>query len=261
MKYLHLLVSLLKLNISKTLAYKGHFIAETINSLGWGALSILSIILLTSHVSVVFGWTRNELILLSVMINVIYGILRIFFDPNFWRFSNIIHRGQLDPVLLKPVDSQFQMSVWLIDLSGIFRFLIAVGLTIYLVFAFQLDVSFSSVIFAAVLCIAGITMLYSISFIFLTISIWFSNLYNLMNLVNTLIGTSRYPKEMYANLSGFVLFFLLPVILIIGTPTKALIQKASLADSILLIVFAVLFFMASRFFWKFALRFYTSASG
>lgn len=261
MRYLKLLHSLLKVNFSKTLTYKGHFVAETINSMGWAILSIVTILLLTSKVPVVFGWTRNELILLSVMINIIYGVLRILFDPNFWRFSEIIHKGQLDSVLLKPVDSQFQMSIWLIDFSAILRFVFAIILVIYLIFLFHIQVSISSILLASLLCIAGVAMLYSISFMFLTISIWFSNLYNLMNLVNTLIGASRYPKEMYANLSGFVFFFLLPVILIIGTPTKALIQKASLADSLLLVTFAVLFLFASRVFWKFALRFYASASG
>lgn len=261
MRYIRLLKALWEINLSRTLTYKGHFIAETINSLGWGALSIVTILLLTSHVSTVFGWTRNELILLSVMINIIYGILRVFFDPNFWRFSNNIHTGQLDSILLRPVDSQFQMSVWIIDLSGIARFVFAVGLTIYLVFLFQFPVSVLSIIFAAILCLAGATMLYAISYVFLTITIWFSNLHNLMNLVNTVIGASRYPKEMYANLSGFVFFFLLPVILIIATPTKSLIQKADVTDSLLLLLFATLFFVFSRFFWKFALKSYSSASG
>lgn len=261
MRYIRLLKFLFVINFSKTLIYKGHFMAETVSSITWGAISIITILLLTEHVPVVFGWTRAELILLSVMINIIYGILRILFDINFWSFSRIILTGTLDSVLLKPVDSQFHMSLWFIDFGGILRLLIAIVLTIYLLFVFHFSVSITSILFAIALCIAGVTMLYSITYIFLTTTIWYPNLSNLMNLVNNIIGASRYPKEMYANLTAPLFFFLLPIILIISTPTKALLQKPTLNDSLLLILFTIIFFGISRVFWKFALRFYTSASG
>lgn len=260
-KYLGILKELLRINFSKTLIYKGHFYMETVNSISWGALSIITMLLLTARVSTVFGWTRNELILLAVMVNIVYGILRILFDINFWSFSEIVNTGNLDGVLLKPVDSQFQMSIWRIDLGGIMRLIIAISLTIYLVFAFHLSATPLSVVTSVLLCILGVTMLYSISFIFLTLTIWFSNLYNLMHLVNTVIGASRYPKEMYTNLSIGLVIILLPIVIIISTPTKALVQKGNIFDSALLLFLSFVFFSISRIFWKFALRFYTSASG
>lgn len=261
MKYLRIIIELLKVNFSKTLIYRGHFYVETANSLCWGGLAVITIIILTSKVSTVFGWTRNELILLAAMVNVIYGILRVLFDINFWAFSETINTGKLDTVLLKPIDSQFQMSIWGIDFGGIMRIIAAIGLTIYLIFVFHFTVNPMSIIAGIFFSILGVTMLYSISFIFLTITIWFSNLYNLMHLINTIIGASRYPKEMYVGLITPLFFFLLPIVLIIGTPTKALINHLSFQDALLLTCFTIIFFSISRIFWKFALRFYTSASG
>ncbi len=234
---------------------------ETLNSLGWGALAIITIIILTSKVSTVFGWTRSELILLAAMVNVIYGVLRVLFDMNFWAFSETVNTGKLDSVLLKPIDSQFQMSIWNIDFGGILRVIIAIVLTIYLAFFFHFAITPVNILLGFFLSILGVSMLYSISFIFLTITIWFSNLYNLMHLINTIIGASRYPKEMYVGLATPLFFFFLPIILIISTPTKALINQINFQDALLLTLFAVVFFSVSRMFWKFALRFYTSASG
>lgn len=260
MKYLHILRGIIRINFAKTLIFKGHFYMETVNSIGWGALSVVTILILTTHIQEVFGWTRSELILLAVMVNIVYGILRVVFDINFWALSEIVNTGELDQVLLKPVDSQLHMSIWRIDFGGILRILIAIGLTIYLLVAFDFSVTPMSVILAILLCILGVSMLYSITFIFLTITIWYSNLYNLMHLINGVLGVSRYPKEMYANLTSVIFFFLLPIVLIISTPTKALVQKGDLFDSLLLITFAIIFFTISRFFWKFALRYYTSAN-
>ena len=261
MKYINLLKSIFYVSVARAIIYKTHFFVEIAASLGWGAFSIITILLLTTRVSYVFGWTRNELILLAVMVNIIYGVLRVLFNVSFWRFSSIIHYGELDMLLLKPLDSQFQMSVSVIDIAGIFRFLISIALTICLIVFFHVPVSFLGIIITILLCIAGITVLYSLTFIFLTFTVWFSNLHNLIELVNTVLGASRYPKEMYEGLGSFTFFFLLPLVIIISTPTKALIGKVSILDSFLLVTFAIILFVVSRVFWKFALRYYSSASG
>ncbi|MGE5042163.1 MAG: ABC transporter permease [Candidatus Levyibacteriota bacterium] len=261
MHYLKILKALIVINTAYALEYKAHFVAQVFASLAWGVFSVVNMILLTYRVHSAFGWSRNELILLSVMVNVVYGIHRMLFDVNFWRFSRIIHYGEMDMVLLKPVDSQFQMSMWIIDISGIFRFLVALALTFILVFAMHFPISLTSVLIATILSLAGVVLLYAFTYIFLTLTIWFSNLSNLMGLVNNILSMSRYPKEMYEGLGTYFFFFLLPLIVIISTPTKALIQKGNLLDSLLLVLFTILFFAISRVFWKFALRFYVSASG
>lgn len=261
MRYIYLLKALFLTNLERELAYKKNFFVEMLTSLAWGAFSILIILLLTTKVPNAFGWTREELILLTVIVNVIFGIYRVFFDINFWRFSQIIHHGELDAILLKPVDSQFQMSLWFLDFSALLRVLIAIGLIIYLLAVFHFTVSLISFIAFLFLAIASIILIYSLTFIVMTITIWFTKLSNLFDLVNTGMSTSKYPKEMYQNLNGFALVFLLPFVIVTSTPTKVLIQKGNVWDSILLIVFAVVLFTTSRVFWKFALRFYTSASG
>lgn len=261
MRYIRIYKALLVANMAHVMAYKKHFVSQIISSLGWGLFSIMTILLLTSHVTTVFGWTRNELIFLTVMVNVIYGTYRALFDTSFWSFSQVIHSGQLDSVLLKPVDSQFQMSAWHIDFSGVIRMFISIGLAIYLVHLFNFQVTILSLFVFLILSITSIILLYSITFSVLTIIIWFSKLHNLYDLINTGMTTSKYPKEMYAGLNGFLFFILLPMIIIISTPTKALLQKGNIWDSALLIAFAIICFTFSRFFWKFALRFYTSASG
>lgn len=261
MRYIYIYKSLFFANLARVMAYKKNFLSQIVSSLGWGIFSVLTILLLTSHVPVVFGWTRNELIFLIIIVNIIYGIYRTLFDISFWNFFAVIHRGQLDQILLKPVDSQFQMSLWYLDFSGILRVLIAIILAIYLVFIFHFQVTLISFFIFFLLSIVSIIVLYSITFSILTITIWFTKLSNLYDLINTGMSASKYPKEMYQGLNGFAFFFLFPVIIIISTPTKALLQKGNIFDIFLLILFAILFFAISRVFWKFALRFYTSASG
>lgn len=261
MRYIKLLKALFLTNLERVLAYKKNFVVQVGSSLCWGIFSLIIILLLTSKVPIVFGWTKNELILLTVITNVIYGTYRLLFDINFWRFSQVIHHGELDAILLRPVDSQFQMSLWYIDFSAVLRILISIGLTIYLILLFHFEVSLLSVIFFVFLAAASLIIIYSLAFTIMTLTIWFTKLSNLFELINTSFTASRYPKEMYQSLNGFAFLFLLPLVIVISTPTKALIKQGNLFDSFLLILFSVVFFIISRVFWKFALRFYTSASG
>jgi len=70
----------------------------------------------------------------------------------------------------------------------------------------------------------------------------------------------RYPVEMVRELRNFVLFFLLPFSLTVATPLKVFLRSALDGDVLLLVVISLVLFAASRMFWKFALRHYTSAS-
>jgi ABC-2 type transport system permease protein len=66
---------------------------------------------------------------------------------------------------------------------------------------------------------------------------------------------------MYKGASIFLFFALFPLTLVVVTPIKVLLQKASVNDIVWLVVCAISLFIISRKFWQFALRSYTSASG
>jgi ABC-2 type transport system permease protein len=108
--------------------------------------------------------------------------------------------------------------------------------------------------------IAGILLLYSAWFIASTVTIWFPRLTNIVDVMYTVSGMSRLPREMYQQLAWYVFLFLMPLTFVIVTPTRALIGKLTLVDDIGIVSFAVVFFLLSRKFWHYALRFYTSAS-
>lgn len=62
--------------------------------------------------------------------------------------------------------------------------------------------------------------------------------------------------------SLFYLFvFLLPLTLVITTPAKVLLQRLDITTLLIFFGLAALLVTLSRKFWKFALRYYTSANG
>lgn len=243
------------------MTYRANFINSMISSFGWGLFSIASIVLLTSKSSTIFGWKREEVFVLTASYAILIGIFHLVFSRNFDRLSEIIHFGQLDTVLIKPIDSQFLISFYWVNYTSIFRIVLGIIFNIYLFKVFHFNFSLLNFIYFLILILVGLIVLYSIWFIASTLLIWFTRLSNLIDFLFNITGLARYPGEMIRQLRFYIFLFLLPITLIITVPAKFYLQKGSLSELILLLFFAVILFFASRKFWKFALRYYTSASG
>lgn len=258
-RYISIYKTLLRLNFSALVSYRANFINSVVSTLAWAVFSLFTVTLLTTNTRYVYGWTREELLILVGAYNIFVGMFHMFFSRNFERFSTIMHFGQFDSLLTKPADTQFLLCLWLINYTSIFRVLFGVLFTFHMLQVIHISFSFLSVIEFVLFGICGLSILYSMWFIAGTLIIWFTRLSNIIELLYSVTGMARYPKEMFQNIGGAAVF-LLPLILIITTPTKALLQKTSGQDVTLLIVFSILFFILSRKFFLFALRFYTSAS-
>lgn len=259
-KYIRIYQRLLKLHFSSLVIYRTNFINSVIGSLIWGIFSVISVIILTSHTRVLFGWTQDEFILLTGVYGLFIGIFHFAFSSNFARLPMYVRMGSLDSVLLKPVDSQFYVSMSWVNFASIVRFLIGFFVVWYL--AMKMHIVLTPAIFLLFILFLsiGIIILYSIWFMVTTITIWYPELSNLVEFLFNFSNVGRYPREMFVHANRFIFFFLLPLTFIAVTPTRALVSKLTAYDVGGSIFFASLLFFISRMFWKYALRFYTSAS-
>ncbi len=259
-RYLKIYWQLLKINFADVLAYRLNFINNTISTVCWATFQVVWINLLTYKNKNIFNWTQPELIILTISFVIISGIQHCFLSKNFRELARIINYGLLDTFLIKPTDSQFLLSLTVINYGGLFRFLFGVIALVVTLNKFNIHPSLLNAVSYALLLFFGLLMIYSIWFILSTFLIWFPQLDNLVDFLYDLTGISRYPKEMIMKTSSYFLYFLLPITIIAATPTKVLFNKMLTGDIFLLIIISLGLFFFSRFFWKFALRHYTSAS-
>lgn len=251
----------MKMNFSALVAYRANLINSMLGSIVWGSFHFVSMLLLTSRTREIFGWKREEIIMLTATFSILWGIFHILFTKNFQRMSRLMDLGQLDGFLLKPIDSQFLLSLSLTNFPGIFRLLLGIVAMYYIVATYNIQVSFINIIGYIFLLLCGLVLIYSIWFIMLTFTIWFAGLSNLLDFLYHISGIMRYPPEVFQNVKEFMLMSILPLLLIVSTPTKMLLHKNLSGDVLNLLLFTVLFFFISRKFWQYALRHYTSASG
>ncbi len=259
-RYLGIYAQLLRLNLASLLTYRVNFINNVIASIGWGAMSLYTVIILTARVTDAYGWKREELLLLNGIYGIIVGVFHMFLSINMGRMSRIIHMGELDSILIKPIDSQFAISLWQVNFSTVFRILMAAGYTAWIIHSMQLSVSIASVLLVCTLAVVSLILLYSIWFLLLTNLMWFTNMSNLVVFLYSFESMARFPKEMLAQLSGVLFYVVFPIALVINTPARVLLNRVAWTDILTLTVIAVCLWIAARKYWLFALRHYTSAS-
>lgn len=249
------------MNFSNLLAFRMHLLNSIIANIAWSSFGIISMLLLTSKTDHVLNWTRNELLILAGAYHIVLSIFYFFFSRNFQMFSDIVYLGKLDAILTKPIDSQFLLSLQQMSYTSIVRFLIGVIFLCYLFWSLQISITFASLFVFVALLLLSVIILYSVWFSVLTITIWFGNLSNLTELLYAFNTIMRNPGDVYRGTSIVLYIIFFPFMVILTSPVKALLQKATVGDIIVPFCLAIGLFIFSRMFWKFALKHYTSASG
>jgi ABC-2 type transport system permease protein len=259
-RYIRIYLKLMELNFSTLVAYRNNLISNFTSSIAWGTFSFISILLLTSQTKSAFGWKSEEIVLLTAVFSIIIGIFHSVFSRNFENLPYVILYGRLDSTLAKPIDSQFFSSCFTIAYMPLIRVIIgsiAVGI---IMSSEHISVGVVELLMFPVAIGCSILLLFSLWSIVVTTLFWNPRLSNVVDVMYTITGMVRYPGEMYKNIRSELFIAILPLTFVVVTPAKLLLHSYGVYDIVGLIGCTVLLLFVSRIYWKFALRFYTSAS-
>lgn len=260
-RYLHIYWTIIRLNYHKSLINKGNFFTGLFASLSWGVFSVLLIYILSSRSGSIYGWSREELFVLIGVTNIILGSLfRMTATTSLDDMPTVVQTGALDSFLLKPIDSQFLLSFLQIRLYGTVRLIIAIIFTLFVLSQASVPVTLFSIVTFILLSVFGFIAIYALWFLVMTFSIWFPDLRNLSEILYTADGLTRFPPQVLWAMRVFIFYIFFPYTIAVSTPTKALLHKLTVFDAVLLIGVALGLLFLSKRFWKFALRYYASAS-
>jgi len=129
-RYIKIYLQIIKINIVKLFIYRANFFTSLLSSVGWGVVGIFTMYLLTLRIGSAYGWSREDLIILAAIYPAFSGIFYMLFARNIGNLPEIIHSGELDSVLVKPIDSQFFVSTLSIDFIQIFRVILSASFII-----------------------------------------------------------------------------------------------------------------------------------
>ncbi len=244
--------------IAAALEYRLNFLFATISSLGglMGSLFGLSLFYRNSYQFASWNWEQS--LLLVGVFTFLEGIATTFLAGSLGKIYKHIEQGTLDFILLKPISSQFWLSTHSLSIWGIPNILF--GLSVILYAGSKLGLGPINYLAGILPIVSAIMILYSIWFMMSATSIWFTKIYNLTEVLKGLLEAGRFPIAAYPSAYQFFFTFIIPIGFITTVPAEAILNRISSETSIISFLIAGLLFIISNRFWRFALRFYTSAS-
>lgn len=254
-------------SLAADMEYRLNFVVASVSALVSlaGAVFTLSLFYRVGGVSggeaaTLGGWTWAEALLVMGVFTLLAGVQQAVMTPNRMRVTEYVREGTLDFVLLKPIDSQFWLSVHKFSLFGLPNAALGVGLIVYAAMRREPAVSPLDVLAGVPLVLVGALVLYSLGFVLCTLTIWFVKMWNITIAMQELVEAGKYPVAAYP--WGYQVFFtfVLPVAFMTTVPAEVMLGRATAAWALGAAAVAAAVFTISRLFWRFALRSYTSAS-
>ena len=244
--------------ISAEMEYRLNFIIAAFTSLGNLTGSIFGLFLFYRTDYTFPGWSWDAALLVLGIFTILQGFSATFLAPNLNRIVRHVQEGTLDFVLLKPIPSQFWLSTHTLSPWGLPDFIFGF---IIIVYAGQnLSLGIDNYLLSLFPLICGLIMLYSLWFMMGATTIWFVKIYNVTEVLKGLLEAGRYPIVAYPTAYRVFFTFVVPVAFLTTVPAQVLLGQSSVFWLIGAVLLAGFLFFVSTWFWRFALRFYTSAS-
>ncbi|MEM7797045.1 MAG: ABC transporter permease [Cyanobacteria bacterium P01_C01_bin.118] len=257
-RYLRVLRLFWEVAIAAELEYRLNFLIATLSSLTALGGNLFGLFLFYRTGYEFQGWQWQEALVVLGIFTMLQGFAATFLSPNLNRIVKHVQEGTLDFVLLKPISSQFWLSTRTISPWGLPDFALGLAMVIYA--GRQLGLGLGNYLSALPPLTLGFISLYSLWFMLGATSIWFVKIYNVTEVLRSFLEAGRFPIVAYPAAFRIFFTFVIPVAFLTTVPAQVFLNRIDytwLAGSCLL---AFGLFQISRWFWQFALRFYTSAS-
>jgi ABC-2 type transport system permease protein len=177
-----------------------------------------------------------------------------------YSFGNSIKEGTLDFYLTKPISPLFTALFGWPDLVDVLFFIPTLLLSAWLVSTLSITVTASAVFWYVVFLINGLCISAGLHILVLCSGIFTTEIDGAIWLFRDLSRLGQFPVPIYPQPLRALLFFLVPIGVMITVPAELLLNIPRSLPMTLALGCGILFLTGSILIWKQALKNYTSAS-
>src|SRR3954464_11109941 len=136
--YSRVFLTFVRNSLVRDMMFPANFIIETISSFGWVMMNVGFYLLIFKYTSQINAgntagdaWDKYQFFVFIATSMFINSIVQMFFMTNADEFSELIRTGGLDFALLKPIDTQFLISLRKVEWPALANFAVAAVLMGY----------------------------------------------------------------------------------------------------------------------------------
>ena len=263
-KYLRLLAHLARYTLNRELAFRGNFLVKVSVEVLWLGIMIAFYRTVFARTSNVAGWSEPDYFFFVGCYFALNGLVETLFFENCNEFAELVRTGDLDFLLLRPIDEQFLVSLRRIDWGTAPNVLMGAALMAIALVQKGWEFDLVRVVTFFVTMACGTAIAYSFMLILTTFTVWMVRNQSLMEMWWMFSSLARYPKEIYtgrwAEPLGNFFTYIVPILVVCNVPSNVMVRVLDPSMVVLTIVAAVALLWLSRRFFQYALRSYRSAS-
>jgi ABC-2 type transport system permease protein len=263
--YLRIYLAFARTSLSAELTHRGNFLARLVVERVWLAVVLLFFRELYERTDAIAGWDRYQFLFFLGSHFALSGVAQTFFLDNCIEFAELVRSGDLDFVLLAPLDEQFLLSsrgiTWAASPNILHGSIIMVVALVCQGWVFDpLRLLLFLLLFGC-----GVALTWSFLFMLATSSIWFVRNQHLVELWLLFSTLTRYPRQVFdkvwwAEPLGRLFTLVVPILLVVSVPAEAVVRIVDPGTAVRMVLLTGVFLTLSRLLFRLALRSYRSAS-
>src|ERR1700722_319191 len=114
-RYFRLMGSLARYTLTRELAFRGNFLVKVSVEVLWLGILVAFFRVVFARTSAIAGWNEAQYFFFVGCFFAMNGVIEMLFLDNCNEFAELVRTGDLDGLLLKPIDEQFLITCRRID--------------------------------------------------------------------------------------------------------------------------------------------------
>ncbi len=259
-RYLKLLAAFFSNSLTRDMEFKANFFGLLFVDFIYYGSYLLFFTIIFSYVDSLLEFTKPDVMVFLVITFLMDTVYMFAFAGNLGKLNRMIVHGDLDFVLLKPVNSQFFISFRYFNSYAVVSVVILSVLLWTTCVNTGREIQFLNVLIFLISFGLGLGIFFSVDFIIASLAFWFKN-FNVGGwLSHEILKFSYRPDTIYAGLLRKTLFSIVPMALVSSVPARMLLYPPNFDYFLIQLVVSVLFLTLARNVWVKGLRLYDSAS-
>jgi len=259
-RYLRIFIGLFKVSAIAELEYRLNFVVKIATDVIWYGAQIVLFEILFSHTKNISGWTIESTRVFMGILFMVDSLFMLFIENNLSQLSAKVRQGDLDLILVKPVSSQFMLSLQKMSPSYICNLLLVLGWLTWSLSLMPQPVPWERLLVLLISVPCAVAITYSLRLFFAATAIIFTHSENINYVWYQLYRLGMRPDSIYPRWLRYLVWTIIPVAFIGSIPARLVIETPNLGLILASIGVASLALFLSTRYWRFTLRFYSSAS-
>jgi ABC-2 type transport system permease protein len=239
------------------MAYRADFFIGVFSELLLQSVNLIFLLVVFTKIPAIKGWDKDQVLFIYGFFLVPFAIYGGFLNHLFDVPERYVLQGELDRVLVRPLNSWFQVVVETMNPELLFGGSAGIALMIYAGKNMNLTLNWWDIPLALVM-VFGATLIYAGVYTFLaSLGFWSEGNMGLMPMVYNLSSYGRYPMTVYRGPIRFILTWILPFAFVGFYPATLIMHRYEyIAYALLTPLVGVVCFAIAYMVWVIGIRRY-----